>query len=96
MRLVLAAFAGLALLLPATSFADDAIGVVESVDYDTGMIFLSDGQHFIAEDSLHIEELRVGEAVKVAYEAAGEDRFATGFEIVRAEPETLPTAARRR
>ena len=83
MHRALASIAALALLYtPQVALADDTVGVVEALDYDTGMIFLADGQHFIAEDGLHIEELHVGEQVKVAYEPSGEDMFAVGFEVV--------------
>ena len=71
------------LLAPSLAFADDAVGVVEAVDFDTGMVSLADGQQFIAEDALHIEELPVGEPVRIAYEASGEDRFAVAFEVLR-------------
>ena len=80
---------------PQVALADDTVGVVEAVDYDLGMVFLADGQHFIAEDELHIEELPVGQAVRIAFEASGEDRFATSFEVVRAEGLTVETSARR-
>lgn len=80
---------------PQVALADDTVGVVEAVDFDTGMVFLADGQQFIAEDALHIEELPVGQAVRIAYEASGEDRFATGFEVVKADGYTLETSARR-
>ena len=79
---------------PQVAMAENTLGVVEAVDYDTGMIFLADGQQFIAEDNLHIEELTVGETVKVAYEASGEDNFAFGVEVV-ADALALPTSARR-
>ena len=79
---------------PHVALADDTLGVIEAVDYDTGMIFLADGQQFIAEDDLHIEELSVGETVKVAYVASGEDNFAFGFEVI-VDRMAVQTSARR-
>ena len=80
---------------PQVALADDTVGVVEAVDYDTGMVFLADGQQFIAEDDLHIEELPIGAAVKVAFEASGEDNFAVGFEVIGTDGMAIRTSARR-
>ena len=84
MHRVLAALAAFGLLFaPHLAHADDAVGVVETLDYDTGVIVLADGHSFIADDALHIEELHVGEEVRVAYVQSGEDLFAVHFERTR-------------
>lgn len=80
MRLIAFA-AGLtgAALLATSAFAADATGVIKSMDVAKDTVTLADGSMYTAPSTIKLDQFKVGEKVKIAYQQENNKMEATSI-----------------
>ncbi len=78
MKKIFATVAAAALFVSASSaFAEEAVGTIEALEPDAGIIILDDGQTYSVTEGVSVEGLQPGDIVTVSYDVQGDKNMVT-------------------